>query len=138
MEFRRVLFRSVIDNAAAVDRLADTWEDVLQPSLKVFKGDAWVLSVPRGKRNGFYKLFQLGRSDPDWSVWQFDSFCNPHLPAGFKEEAEKLSEPEFEQRIQAERSEEHTSVQSLMRISYAVFCLKKKTKNHQTPHECRQ
>src|SRR3546814_2514247 len=32
--------------------------------------------------------------------------------------------------IDAERSEEHTSeLQSLMRISYAVFCLKKKT-NH--------
>src|SRR3546814_963048 len=31
-------------------------------------------------------------------------------------------------RIAVERSEEHTSeVQSLMRISYAVFCLKKKT-----------
>src|SRR3546814_8668907 len=31
------------------------------------------------------------------------------------------------------RSEEHTSeLQSLMRISYAVFCLKKKTKTHQT------
>src|SRR3546814_4261258 len=30
-----------------------------------------------------------------------------------------------------ERSEEHTSeLQSLMRISYAVFCLKKKTKTH--------
>src|SRR3546814_1146323 len=30
---------------------------------------------------------------------------------------------------QAERSEEHTSeLQSLMRISYAVFCLKKKTR----------
>src|SRR3546814_8947139 len=30
------------------------------------------------------------------------------------------------------RSEEHTSeLQSLMRISYAVFCLKKKTKNNQ-------
>src|SRR3546814_2466723 len=29
------------------------------------------------------------------------------------------------------RSEEHTSeLQSLMRISYAVFCLKKKTNNH--------
>src|SRR3546814_6296633 len=27
------------------------------------------------------------------------------------------------------RSEEHTSLQSLMRISYAVFCLKKKNKN---------
>src|SRR3546814_6864981 len=31
---------------------------------------------------------------------------------------------------EAERSEEHTSeLQSLMRISYAVFCLKKKTTN---------
>src|SRR3546814_7445407 len=32
------------------------------------------------------------------------------------------------------RSEEHTSeLQSLMRISYAVFCLKKKTQNHDRP-----
>src|SRR3546814_5946402 len=32
-------------------------------------------------------------------------------------------------RLQLRRSEEHTSeLQSLMRISYAVFCLKKKTK----------
>src|SRR3546814_11715080 len=35
-------------------------------------------------------------------------------------------------RREMERSEEHTSeLQSLMRISYAVFCLKKKT-NHST------
>src|SRR3546814_13950313 len=34
-------------------------------------------------------------------------------------------------RLQAMRSEEHTSeLQSLMRISYAVFCLKKKTTQH--------
>src|SRR3546814_5504417 len=33
------------------------------------------------------------------------------------------------------RSEEHTSeLQSLMRISYAVFCLKKKIKNLRTLH----
>src|SRR3546814_6253270 len=33
----------------------------------------------------------------------------------------------------ASRSEEHTSeLQSLMRISYAVFCLKKKTKHNKT------
>src|SRR3546814_6428267 len=33
------------------------------------------------------------------------------------------------------RSEEHTSeLQSLMRISYAVFCLKKKTNREQTTH----
>src|SRR3546814_8954096 len=33
------------------------------------------------------------------------------------------------------RSEEHTSeLQSLMRISYAVFCLKKKNKQHNITH----
>src|SRR3546814_8448095 len=33
------------------------------------------------------------------------------------------------------RSKEHTSeLQSLMRISYAVFCLKKKRTTHHTPH----
>src|SRR3546814_1216413 len=38
------------------------------------------------------------------------------------------------------RSEEHTSeLQSLMRISYAVFCLKKKSKKHQkTTDDMRQ
>src|SRR3546814_3605782 len=42
------------------------------------------------------------------------------------------------------RSEEHTSeLQSLMRISYAVFCLKKKTNNAMPPpgprsHKCRK
>src|SRR3546814_2608182 len=36
---------------------------------------------------------------------------------------------QFEDILRAERSEEHTSeLQSLMRISYAVFCLKKKKK----------
>src|SRR3546814_2910054 len=34
-----------------------------------------------------------------------------------------------------DRSEEHTSeLQSLMRISYAVFCLKKKQKTYAVPH----
>src|SRR3546814_8040433 len=41
-----------------------------------------------------------------------------------------LCRPEFE------RSEEHTSeLQSLMRISYAVFCLKKKTKRSKESHK---
>src|SRR3546814_7137380 len=39
-------------------------------------------------------------------------------------------------KVRAERSEEHTSeLQSLMRISYAVFCLKKKNKIKQNKHK---
>src|SRR3546814_3717206 len=42
----------------------------------------------------------------------------------------RLSMPAWCQRPSSARSEEHTSeLQSLMRISYAVFCLKKKIKN---------
>src|SRR3546814_3240743 len=41
--------------------------------------------------------------------------------------------------IRKVRSEEHTSeLQSLMRISYAVFCLKKKKNRHQTTHNRQQ
>src|SRR3546814_8485088 len=41
----------------------------------------------------------------------------------------------IESRSLAWRSEEHTSeLQSLMRISYAVFCLKKKNKKTRKPH----
>src|SRR3546814_10316182 len=39
----------------------------------------------------------------------------------------------------ASRSEEHTpELQSLMRISYAVFCLKKKQQNHNDHHNAQQ
>src|SRR3546814_10562115 len=41
-----------------------------------------------------------------------------------------------DKRARARRSEEHTSeLQSLMRISYAVFCLKKKTIKHNTTYD---
>src|SRR3546814_5402704 len=46
------------------------------------------------------------------------------------------SKPESEHQ---ERSEEHTSeLQSLMRISYAVFCLKKKKNNKETEADQRE
>src|SRR3546814_1053259 len=39
--------------------------------------------------------------------------------------------------VSCARSEEHTSeLQSLMRISYAVFCLKKKKNTHTTKQSC--
>src|SRR3546814_2454673 len=50
-------------------------------------------------------------------------------PKAVKEGANKAEAEEIKKKLEAARSEEHTSeLQSLMRISYAVFCLKKKTK----------
>src|SRR3546814_2706852 len=51
-------------------------------------------------------------------------FARPRVPAGQARREGPAQAHPF-------RSEEHTSeLQSLMRISYAVFCLKKKTKNN--------
>src|SRR3546814_10028234 len=48
---------------------------------------------------------------------------------------EQPSEGPQGEALQPARSEEHTSeLQSLMRISYAVFCLKKKKTNKHTTH----
>src|SRR3546814_10727981 len=44
-------------------------------------------------------------------------------------------ESDVEEMVEALRSEEHTSeLQSLMRSSYPVFCLKKKKTRRRTPH----
>src|SRR3546814_16407615 len=60
---------------------------------------------------------------------QIDRARRGQLPAAADMIVEEEAEPEQPARAQpVARSEEHTSeLQSLMRISYAVFCLKKKT-----------
>src|SRR3546814_7318745 len=65
-----------------------------------------------------------------------DDLRHPLLELGLAADKLCLGEAVLERahqrfRLVAQRSEEHTSeLQSLMRISYAVFCLKKKTKTH--------
>src|SRR3546814_6187490 len=54
------------------------------------------------------------------------------IDAGVEEHV--VHEVLFDVRLLEHRSEEHTSeLQSLMRISYAVFCLKKKNKKTKSP-----
>src|SRR3546814_2922578 len=60
-----------------------------------------------------------------------------YVPASFMRTDDRSSEAGLKYFVLgslASRSEEHTSeLQSLMRISYAVFCLKKKNKQHTKP-----
>src|SRR3546814_5459268 len=59
---------------------------------------------------------------------QREAFIDGELAANFREHVRDLIATES-------RSEEHTSeLQSLMRISYAVFCLKKKKRQHKRQH----
>src|SRR3546814_7794519 len=57
----------------------------------------------------------------------------PHLPKRADVIAVRAAAQEVADGLRQSRSEEHTSeLQSLMRISYAVFCLKKKKKKLHT------
>jgi hypothetical protein len=92
----------IVDDARRVQGLEMLMEDVLAELLREHSGEAWFLSDAYGKRNDFYKLYQKGQSDPDWSCWQFNSFCNPHLEDRIHEEYRAATEQERKQRFHAE------------------------------------
>src|SRR3546814_6232833 len=76
------------------------------------------------------KAGKRGGSAPRYDEWSRDDLYHRAAEIGI----ENRSKMNKQQLIDAlrNRSEEHTSeLQSLMRISYAVFCLKKKTKRKQ-------
>lgn len=96
--------RLLVDEAAMVRRLHETWNMVLRPTLVDYAGDAWFFSTPKG-RNGFHQLWQLGQ-DPlalDWQSWQQPSAVNPHIPAS-EIEAMRRALPEriFQQEVLAQ------------------------------------
>src|SRR3546814_3597678 len=81
------------------------------------------------------ELRPSGRRRQGVAVLEFEEKAWPHvygqeaLGIGCEEACRNLEKLRL-LRIHAQRSEEHTSeLQSLMRISYAVFCLKKKRYN---------
>src|SRR3546814_3016266 len=91
-------------------RISDWSSDVCSSDLRARAG-------PRGRGGG---LFRRGKADREGKVMTY-SRRHPELVSG-------SIAPRAMSSIVENRSEEHTSeLQSLMRISYAVFCLKKKT-----------
>lgn len=92
----------VVDNVCRIEQFLTSWEDTISESLREHAGDAWFLSGAFGKRNDFYRLYELGTYDPDWSCWQFSSRHNPFLSDETKAEMEKVPELECRQRFEAE------------------------------------
>lgn len=79
--------RVVIDEAAQVARLDEAWQAVIRPLLTDYKGDAFLLSTPRGM-NFFHECFSRGQDalQPDWASWQMPTTANPYIDP---EEVEK-------------------------------------------------
>lgn len=84
--------RAVIDEAAMVPLLCETFQKVIRPTLTDFAGDAWFFSTPRGF-NDFYTLHAWGRERDEWMSWTRPSSDNPHLPAEEIEAARRDMDP---------------------------------------------
>src|SRR3546814_10013062 len=103
-----------------------TRSDTLFPYTTLFR--SWCRRRRRpGRRRGSPR--RRGRPPARWSCRSWPSF-RPSCRDG--QRAQRLADLREVVVVGGGRSEEHTSeLQSLMRISYAVFCLKKKkTKAH--------
>src|SRR3546814_9253367 len=103
-------------------------------------GIAWsILGSPRtGIINVFLGMLGLDLQLNFYSSWGiiviFGIYYAPYVYM-FTSSALKNMDPALEEAA-AIRSEEHTSeLQSLMRISYAVFCLKKKKQTNKIQHK---
>jgi hypothetical protein len=89
----------VVDEAAMVPAMEESWQRAIRPTLTDLQGSAWFLSTPKGM-NYFKLLFDLGQ-DPrrqDWVSWQMPTDANPYIePAEIESARMDLTESAFNQ-----------------------------------------
>ena len=60
----------VIDEAADIPKLQDTWQAIIRPTLADKGGHAMIISSPKGK--GFlFDLYNNAKTQTDWHSWQY-------------------------------------------------------------------
>ena len=90
----------VIDEAADIPKLDDTWKAVIRPTLSDREGHALIIGSPKG-RNFFYDMYNTVGSE--WQSWQFTTLAGGNVSAEEIESAKKdLDERTFRQEYMAE------------------------------------
>lgn len=99
----RKYHRAIIDEAAKAPKLYQAWENTIRPTLTDYRGDAFILSRPKGKNNGFYQLEEKHRQFDNWSFHHYTTYDNPHInPDEIEEAKSQLDEINFLQEYMAE------------------------------------
>jgi hypothetical protein len=94
----------VIDEAAIVPDLKAAWQETIRPCLTDYRGDAWILSTPKGIAGGsagyFHSLFQRGvePEHSEWRSWCMPTSANPVIdPSEIEAARHDLTELAFDQ-----------------------------------------
>lgn len=99
----RKYHRAIIDEAAKADNLYTSWENTIRPTLTDYKGDAFIMSRPKGKNNPFYLMEEKHRPFVNWAFFHFTTYDNPHIDKDEVDEAKtQLDDINFRQEYLAE------------------------------------
>lgn len=95
--------RAILDESAKAPKLYQAWENTIRPTLTDYQGDAYLLSRPKGKNNGFYLLEEKHRQFENWAFFHFTTYDNPYIAREEIEEARlQLDDITFRQEYLAE------------------------------------
>jgi hypothetical protein len=104
--------RAIVDESAKARLLYQAWENTIRPTLTDYKGDAFIMSRPKGKNaggtpehpgNGFYLLEEKHRQFDNWAFFHFSTYDNPHIdPEEVNEAKTQLDDINFRQEYMAE------------------------------------
>jgi hypothetical protein len=95
--------RAIVDEAAKANKLYYGWEHTIRPTLTDYSGDAYILSRPKGKNNGFHELEVKHRKFDNWAFFHYTTYDNPFIPVSEIEEAkQQLDSLTFNQEYLAE------------------------------------
>lgn len=95
--------RAILDESAKAPKLYQAWENTIRPTLTDYQGDAYLLSRPKGKNNGFYLIEEKHRQFENWAFFHFTTYDNPYIAREEIEEARlQLDDITFRQEYLAE------------------------------------
>jgi len=95
--------RVILDEFAKAMYGKKSWEQTIRATLTDFKGDAYFLSTPKGKRNYFYALKEIHKDNDKWAFFKYTSYDNPYLDHEEIEDAKNtLDKISFQQEYLAE------------------------------------
>lgn len=95
--------RAIIDEAAKSNNLYEAWENTIRPTLTDYEGDAFILSRPKGKNNGFHQMELKHRKFDNWAFFHFTTYDNPFISRNEIDEAKsQMDELNFRQEYMAE------------------------------------
>jgi phage terminase large subunit len=92
------------DEAAVPKNFKKAWDDVIEPTLLDYHGEAWITSMPRGKGQ-FKQLIDDSKGKADWEDFHFTSYDNesiPNVKADLDQKRKDISPSVFAQQYLAE------------------------------------